>query len=263
VLFPVVLACALAFARAGHAAGASAQQGEGTPPQLAPVEREVKGGESHSYGVSLSPGQFFHALVEQKGVDVEVTVYGPDGRQLSAFDSPNDLWGPEPILALAEAAGAYRVVVRAPNPKSPPGRYEIGALVLREATDADRQHAAAENLYAEGRALRLKQGAADRRASVEKFEQAIPLFRAAGEHYRAALARLSVGFVFAQLSETRTALGHFNELLSQARALGDRRLEAAAETFLGGMYELSLARPARRSNTTLARSRWPGRSATP
>ena len=102
VLFPVVLACALAFARAGRRGrGPRRDSGGGTSGErrrpLAPVEREVKGGESHSYSVSLSSGQFLHALVEQKGMDVEVTVYGPDGRQLSASDSPNDLWGPEPI----------------------------------------------------------------------------------------------------------------------------------------------------------------------
>ena len=238
VLFPLAVACVLGFGRAGRADVFTAPQGEGAPPPLAPVERELKGGESHSYSISLAPGQFLHALVEQKGVDLEVVLFAPDGRQLSVADSPNDLWGPEPITLVAESAGLYRVVVRAPNAKAAPGRYEVKPYVVRDATDADRQHAAAEKLFEEGRTLRAKQTAPERRASVQKFEQAIPLFRAAGEDYRAALARLSVGFALGQLSEPRTALGHFEEVLAQARALGDRRLEAAVETFLGGMHEL-------------------------
>ena len=83
-----------------HAAQATSQQEAAAPPALAPVERELKGGESHSYLISLAAGQFLHALVEQKGIDLEVVVYGPDGRQLSAADSPNDLWGPEPLVVL-------------------------------------------------------------------------------------------------------------------------------------------------------------------
>jgi CHAT domain-containing protein/tetratricopeptide (TPR) repeat protein len=215
-----------------------ARQDEAAPPALAPVERELKGGESHAYSISLAAGQFLHALVEQKGIDVEVVLSGPDGRQLSVADSPNDLWGPEPITLVAEAAGVYRVSVRSRNAKAAPGRYEIRPYVLREATDADRQHAAAEKLFEEGRTLRSKQTAAERRAAIEKFEQAIPLYRAAGETYRAALARLSVGFALAQVNEPRAALTHFDETLALARDLGDRRLEAAVETFLGGMYDL-------------------------
>jgi len=221
-----------------HAAQATSQQEAAAPPALAPVERELKGGESHSYRISLAAGQFLHALVEQKGIDLEVVVYGPDGRQLSAADSPNDLWGPEPLVVLAEAAGDYRVTVRAPNPKAAPGRYEVKPYALRDATDADRQHAAAEKLFAEGEKLRLSQNATERRASVEKYEQAVPLYRAAGETYRVTLSRLSVGFAYARVDEPRRALEHFCEALALARALKDRRLEAAAETFLGGMRDV-------------------------
>src|ERR1044072_7149287 len=92
-----------------------ARPDEAAPPALAPVERELKGGESHAYSISLAAGHFLHALVEQKGIDVEVILSGPDGRQLSVADSPNDLWGPEPITLIAEAAGVYRVVGRASN----------------------------------------------------------------------------------------------------------------------------------------------------
>jgi CHAT domain-containing protein/tetratricopeptide (TPR) repeat protein len=206
-------------------------------PLLAPVERELKGGESHSYRVNLTSGQFLYALVEQKGVDVEVALFAPDGHQLAVADSPNDLWGPEPILLVAETPGDYRVEVRAPNSKAPAGRYEIKPITLREATPADKEHVAAERLFDEGRKLRAGQTAAERRASIEKYEQALPLFGAAGDTYRQALTRLSIGFAYAQLSEYQSALNHGSEALSLARALDERRLEAAIDTFLGAMND--------------------------
>jgi len=214
------------------------RQDANNPPALSPVERELKGGESHSYLVNLAAGQFLHALVEQKGVDLEVVLFAPDNQQLAVFDSPNDLWGPEPILVVAEAAGDYRVEVRAPSSTAPAGRYEIKPFVLREATPTDRQHVAAERLFEQGRKLRGSSAAADRRAAIGKFEQALPLYQAAGDTYRQALALLSISFAYGQLSEPRRGLEFGSQVVVLARALEDRRLEAAAETFLGGMREV-------------------------
>src|SRR5262245_65033614 len=52
-------------------------------PALSDVERELKGGETHSFKIVLASGQFLHALVEQKDIDVITAVFGPDGKQLS------------------------------------------------------------------------------------------------------------------------------------------------------------------------------------
>src|SRR5215208_2011537 len=35
-----------------------------------PIERELSGGESHSYLLTLAAGQFFHAVIDQRGIDV-------------------------------------------------------------------------------------------------------------------------------------------------------------------------------------------------
>jgi hypothetical protein len=48
----------------------------------APIEREIAGGEVHAYSVALESGQFLYAIVEPRGVDVTVTVTGPDGLDL-------------------------------------------------------------------------------------------------------------------------------------------------------------------------------------
>lgn len=207
-------------------------------PALSPGERELKGGESHSYLISLTAGQFLYALVEQKGIDVEVILFAPGNQQLAVADSPNDLWGTEPILLVAEASGDYRVQVRAPNSKAPAGSYEIKPFTVREATPVDRQHVAAERLFEAGRKLRSQPAAADRRAAIEKFEQALPLYRTAGDTYRQALTLLSMGFAYAQLNEFRSALNYGNEIIPLAQALDEHKLEAAAETFVGQMHDV-------------------------
>ncbi len=95
------------------------------PPRLAPGERELKGGETHSFRIQLASGQFLHLLVEQEDIDVITASFGPDGKQLTESNSPNDRWGTEPILVIASVAGEYRVEVRSSNKKAPAGRYRI------------------------------------------------------------------------------------------------------------------------------------------
>ena len=76
------------------------------------IERELKGGESNSFQVSLAAGHFLQIAVEQKGIDVEVILFGPDGKRISHMDSINGMWGPEPIVEIAEASGGTLVVGR-------------------------------------------------------------------------------------------------------------------------------------------------------
>src|SRR5262249_53427429 len=61
-----------------------------------PIERELKGGEAHTYEIALATGQYLDVVVEQKGIDVVVRVIAPDGKPLKEVDSPNGTEGPEP-----------------------------------------------------------------------------------------------------------------------------------------------------------------------
>src|SRR5262247_3978703 len=40
-----------------------------------PVERELSGGQSHSYKITMSSGQFLHIVVRQLGIDVVVVMF--------------------------------------------------------------------------------------------------------------------------------------------------------------------------------------------
>ena len=207
-------------------------------PTLSAVERELKGGETQSFRIVLTAGQFLHALVEQKDIDFSVAVFGPDAKQLTYCDSPNDRWGTESILLVAPQSGEYRIDVRSPNNKAPAGSYRIKILALREATATDRGHAAAQLAFDEGRKLRAQQNAASKRASIEKYKEALPLFRAAGDTYREALTLLSMGIASYRVNEFRPALGYFNQTLALAATLGDRNLESGTETWVAGMLDI-------------------------
>src|SRR5262245_60118708 len=80
-----------------------------------PIERELSGGQSHSYKITLVSGQYLNIVVEQRGIDVELALFGPDGKKVGKADSVRATVGAETILAIAEVAGAYRIEARSPE----------------------------------------------------------------------------------------------------------------------------------------------------
>lgn len=107
---------------------ATAAQAEARQLELRrPVERALGTKETHAYTIVLEAGQFLDAAVNQRGVDVVVRVFAPDGSKVLEIDSPNGTQGDEPIALEARAAGTYRIEVsplgQAGDDSA--GRYEI------------------------------------------------------------------------------------------------------------------------------------------
>src|SRR5215813_15547708 len=77
-------------------AAPSAQESVSLEPGK-PVERELSGGQSHSYKVTMGSGQYLHVLVAQRGIDVAVALFTPDGKKVSEADSDHTIEGAETV----------------------------------------------------------------------------------------------------------------------------------------------------------------------
>jgi CHAT domain-containing protein len=200
-----------------------------------PVERELSGGQSHSYRITTTSGQYLHIVVEQRGVDVAVALFTPDGKKIGDVDAERATVGSETILVIAEAAGAYRIEARSPEKTAKIGRYEIKIKELREATAEDKHRIAAESVFLETE--KIKRGTAEeKRKSVERYHQEIELYRRAGDRSMEAVTLCSIGVACHLLGDYRKALETDNEALPLSRAMGDRRGEAIALNGIGGAY---------------------------
>lgn len=126
------------------------------------IERELSAGEIHTYQVFLEAGQYLRAVVTQLGIDVIVTVIGPDGQKISEVDSPNGANGPEPVALAAKATGPHHIEVRALNKDARPGRYDVKleelltAAVYSARLDAERAAEDAARNWLAANAIRLK-----------------------------------------------------------------------------------------------------------
>src|SRR5262249_47482884 len=77
-----------------------------------PIERELSGGGSHFYKITMTSGQYLQVSVSQQGIDTLVALFTPDGKKVGEADIEKATVRLETISAIAEATGAYRIEVR-------------------------------------------------------------------------------------------------------------------------------------------------------
>lgn len=90
-----------------------------------PVERGIDPGETHTYEIMLAEGQFLRAVIDQRGIDVMVTVFDAKGKKSDVIDGPTGSQGPEPLAIKAADAGPYRLEIKSLEKEPSPGRYEV------------------------------------------------------------------------------------------------------------------------------------------
>jgi CHAT domain-containing protein/Tfp pilus assembly protein PilF len=135
------------------------------------IEREARGGDKHTYEITLESGQYLHLIAEQLGVDVVVTAIAPDGKKIIDIDSPNRTLGTEILHLFAETSGVYRIIITATG--SDVGKYRLRVAALRSATEEDRQRVDAIKKAQESKKMRAD---AFRLFDAGKFGESLALY---------------------------------------------------------------------------------------
>ena len=190
------------------------------------LERPLAGGETHSFNIKLSEGQFVEVLVDQRGIDVLLRLYSPENKLIAEIDSPNSSQGRETVFGLADRDGSYRLEVTSLSKEVPAGRYAIEIATLRTANAQDKQRLEAQSAYIEAQRLRAQPNAAAQRDAIQKLENALPLWRASDEKLREAHSLSLIASTQRRLGQPNNALDYWNRTLQLVRSLGDKREEA-------------------------------------
>jgi CHAT domain-containing protein/tetratricopeptide (TPR) repeat protein len=211
-------------------ATSSAQAGGSSREAMAlergkPIERQLSGGESHVYRIAILDGQYLHLVVEQHGIDVALTLFGPDGKRFVDVDNVDEPGASEAAFLIAQQSGTCRLEVRSNNAKAASGRYSVRIEELRTATERDSTRVTAEKTLADGVRLDAKGTVTARLSAIEKFESLIPLWRTLSDPDREALTLFLLGNVHSDLGHLQKALEIDSQALDLARSIGDRRLE--------------------------------------
>ena len=96
---------------------------------------------------------------------------------------------------------------------------------------------AAQKAFKEGAQLYNQGTAESKRGAIVKLEEALKMYRQAGDNRGQALSLLGLGRVYSDFGENQKALEYFDQSLPLIRAVGDRSREAVTLNNIGSVYE--------------------------
>jgi len=198
-------------------------------------EAPLQGGEERAYLLDLAAGQYAELVVDQKGIDVEVSLRAPDGRLVAAVDSLNGILGPEPLPVVAGAGGRFRLEVRSLAQGVPAGRYTLRLDALHPATARDRARVETERSLAESIRLSQEDTPASLRMVQVRGREALARFRALGLREREAEALFCLATAYDTQSMRKTAADFYRQALALFRVL---EIEARVGTTLSNLARL-------------------------
>ncbi|HKD12543.1 MAG TPA: CHAT domain-containing tetratricopeptide repeat protein [Thermoanaerobaculia bacterium] len=219
---------------APSAGGAPAPLVDGVPQR-----HPVAGGQAHSYRIALRRGQLVRIVLEQRGIDLDLRLFDPDGLCRMNMDGPNGSLGSETITWIVEQSGEHRVEIRSLTPQDPSGHYEIRAVVSDVIRPADRERMAAERARAEASRL-FSVGTRESRMELTRFrEQALRIWKDLGIREEAAVELIGLADDASAAGANEQALHLFEEALSLARAGRNRPVEFLSLRGIGVVHHFS------------------------
>ncbi len=199
------------------------------------VSRKLSGSETHRFRVSMLAGEYLHVTVQQKGIDVILTLIG-DSKEPIVVDRPNAGYGREGLSFIANSEQKVVLELKAYGAKANQGSYSITVDARRPSLPQDRKMMAAELEISRAEETRNKQTPADLRRAIDGFQRALELWRELKDPYEESVALYGLAFTYRFTTDYQKSVSTSLEGLSIIRQLGDPHLEAALLTALGWAY---------------------------
>jgi tetratricopeptide (TPR) repeat protein len=209
-----------------------AQQTTLEPKQ--PVEREISGGESHTYQINLTAGQFVRVRLEQQTLDSTLILTAPDDKQIAEVNFTRG-GEAEQIAFEALLPGSYLITVRGIGTAGMRGAYRIEASTKASATAQDRKYLAAQTLLIESDEL-AKRWPATAAEVLEKLEKALPLWQELDMPYWIGMTLGKIGKTHLRKSNYDKAIAFLEQSRSINHELKNGSGEAATLNSLANAY---------------------------
>ncbi|HEX8352778.1 MAG TPA: tetratricopeptide repeat protein, partial [Pyrinomonadaceae bacterium] len=191
------------------------------------TEARISVGEVHLFPITLASEQFLSLVVEQRGVDLVVTlIREEDDTPVLQVDTTNATRGEESLFFVAEKAGSYKVKVQ-PVAAGSGGNYALLIKALREALPADRLLSAGTKSMAEGDRLRKLATGETLAKAIDEYAQALTSWRQAGNAKEETKTLYNTGLSHARLDDYPRALEFYLPLPPRMREHGTEEEQAA------------------------------------
>jgi len=205
-----------------------------------PIKRKMNGGESHFYRITLMTNQYVQIVVDQRGIDVGVKLFEPDGKVVAQSNRLTGSYGPETISWVAESAGSYKLEVRSIERSQHADSYELNLAIERVATSQDRNRLAPQSVFVQAEQLREQKTPQSLDQAIAKYEEALQVARDVNDSEWEAETLNMLGLVYDVMKrDSVNARQRFEKALQIRQSSGDRRGEADTLSNIARIYERS------------------------
>jgi tetratricopeptide (TPR) repeat protein len=175
------------------------------------LEKQIAGGQQHTYSIHLAHGQFLFVDVQQLGIDVVIQLIDVDEKLRIESNAPDMSFGAEPFYWIAERDGIYKVVIRPAQVSAKTGKYTIKIGDTRAAKVEDLHFLEGQNKLAQGEKLRNQGKKRDIEGAVIYYNSAIEHWREVGQVEREGVSINSLAYVTYLLGDTQKAVGYVEQ----------------------------------------------------
>jgi len=199
---------------------------------------QIKGGETQTFLVTLSAGQYASIRTEQHGSILMASLFDPQGKELIKMDYPAGGHGPILISMIAAMSGDYRLEVFSQDKWANPAGFEVVLDELRSSREDDQNVIDAQQAFADGR----KNAWADNgTAALPYYERALTLWTKANDEHWQALTYFALNQAYSRRERPKAikALEALLAIVNARLAPNDWRIKAAALNDLGAHYTQS------------------------
>jgi tetratricopeptide (TPR) repeat protein len=201
-------------------------------------QQQIKGGETKTFFVTLTAGDYATLRTEQHGSILLVTLFDPQGKKLIQMDYAAGGHGPILISTIASLSGDYRLEIYSPEEWAKPSEVEVVLDERRSPRAEDQVVLDAQQAFADGR---KNFAAKNFDAALSNYKQALNLWTAANNEHWQALTHLALRQTYGAIGEserpnTNKELETLLALVNQHLAPNDWRIKAVALNDLGSQY---------------------------
>lgn len=201
----------------------------------APVEREISGGQTHSYLITLNAGEYLRVVISSRSIGLNPELFAPNNPIATGIYGIHSMMGSRTVSLIAAVAGNHKLTIRPVGNNAKTGRYEVKIETLRPATEPDKIRLDAER--AEWSGSRKKDLTPEKwREAIADFQEALTLWQKADDHNGQLRMLTRLGSEHTLIGEHQIALNYFKDAIHIAQTLGDRYQEANLLLGFGNVY---------------------------